>query len=372
MRIQAYRVGRARHNLRQALSKLRGLGADLVENRGDRVALDPASCRIDVIAFEKPAHSGDVADLQQTLDLYRGDLLEGYSSNEAEFQDWLQLERDRLRKIEWNLWRELGTIAVQRTTVFAPRVVRRDIPMKAVVPLFALLLSIASTGQTASLTTIDLHNRPAAEIIPIIEPLLEPGDAISGAGFKIFLRASPATLAEVRAVIDSLDTAAKTLLISVFQGSDRELRNLAASGSIRIENGSISGEVAAGESRQQTTSEPVHRLRITEGKAGYIETGARIPLFSASGTSAYADATSGFYVLPRVHGDNVSLKSARFATRRAAPLAGLSRRCRPTPRSAAGSVNGCPSAASPSVSNNRAATVSIIVRRRDDNSTASG
>jgi adenylate cyclase len=90
---------RARHNLRQALSKIRALCPGLIETRGDRVALNPGNCSIDLVTFEELAHADQVADLQSALDSYRGDLLEGYSSSEPEFQDWLQVERGRLRKL---------------------------------------------------------------------------------------------------------------------------------------------------------------------------------------------------------------------------------------------------------------------------------
>ena len=89
---------RARHNLRQALSKLRTLCPDLVDTPGDGILLNPDACRIDVQVFEELARSDDPADLQQALELYRGDLLEGYSTREPGYQDWLELVRNRLRK----------------------------------------------------------------------------------------------------------------------------------------------------------------------------------------------------------------------------------------------------------------------------------
>jgi TolB-like protein/DNA-binding SARP family transcriptional activator len=90
---------RARHNLRQTLSKIRSLCHDLIETRGDQVAVNSDNCSIDLVAFEDLAHAEEIADLQSALDLYRGDLLEGYSSSEPVFQDWLQAERLRLRKL---------------------------------------------------------------------------------------------------------------------------------------------------------------------------------------------------------------------------------------------------------------------------------
>lgn len=184
--------------------------------------------------------------------------------------------------------------------------------MKYLVTLLVLAWLLVPVSGADSISTIQLRNRPAAEVIPIIEPLLEPGDTISGHGFKIFLRASPQTVSEIRDVIDGLDTAAKTLMISVFQGRKRDLEKLAFSGSIRIENGSVSGDVAAQGSRRRDTSGPVHRLRVLEGNAGYIETGTRIPFFWGDGSGGYANATSGFYVLPRVHGDRVTLEISPF------------------------------------------------------------
>ena len=184
--------------------------------------------------------------------------------------------------------------------------------MKFPVALLVLAWLLTAAAGADSINTIQLRNRPAAEVIPIVEPLLGPGDAISGHGFKIFLRASPQTLAEVRGVIDSLDVAAKSLLISVFQGRKEDLERLAFSGVIRIENGSLGGDVAAQASRQNSESGPVHRLRVTEGTRAYIEAGAQMPFYSGAGSRDYASATSGFYVLPRIHGDRVTLEISPF------------------------------------------------------------
>ncbi len=89
---------RARHNLRQALSKLRLLCPDLIATPGDAVALSHGTCAVDLVDFEAGAQAEDVDRLQQALALYRGDLLEGYTTREAEYQDWLEMARARLRK----------------------------------------------------------------------------------------------------------------------------------------------------------------------------------------------------------------------------------------------------------------------------------
>ena len=178
--------------------------------------------------------------------------------------------------------------------------IRRYLPILLAL-LYATLLS------AESITTLQLRNRPASEVVPVIEPLLEPGDKISGQGFKIFLRASPQTVAEVRELIASLDVAAKTLMISVFQGRRSDLEKHEISGSIRIDNSGVSGSLAAGETQRSESSGPVHRLRITEGTSGFISTGTSSLFYTTQ-----VDAASGFYVLPRLNGERVTLLISPF------------------------------------------------------------
>ena len=104
--------------------------------------------------------------------------------------------------------------------------------MKALVAVLLALCLAALTVQAESIATIELQNRPADEIIPLVKPMLGPGDAITGQGFQLFLRAPPDTQAQVKQMIGALDVAPKMLLISVFQGSDRDLRALRVEGGI--------------------------------------------------------------------------------------------------------------------------------------------
>ncbi len=219
--------------------------------------------------------------------------------------------------------------------------------MKRLLSIFCLLL-LVPTVQADSLSVIQLQHRPAEEIIPIVEPMLGADEAISGQGFQLFLQASPQTLTRVKAMIEVLDVAAKVLQVSVFQGRERDLGELGVNARIRIEGADASVEVgsdgdndaggsvtystgrgsasADGISTQQSLREhPIHQVRVTEGTEAYIETGERIPYFYGAawrgrrgfaGSVEYKDAVTGFYVVPRIRGDNVVLeinpyKSAR-------------------------------------------------------------
>ena len=51
--------------------------------------------------------------------------------------------------------------------------------MKLIFKVFGLVLLLASTAQADSITTIQLKNRPAIEIIPVVKPMLGADDAIT-------------------------------------------------------------------------------------------------------------------------------------------------------------------------------------------------
>jgi hypothetical protein len=192
----------------------------------------------------------------------------------------------------------------------------------------------------ASIEIIDLRNRPAEEILPIVKPMLDSDGAISGSGFQLIIRTSPGNLAQIQKIIRQLDTAPRQLMISVFQGSQRELdeasRNIrihyqdkhihADAGQpgkpsgARIQAGSGGLNVGASIHRTQSynSDAPIQQLRILEGTAGFIETGQSIPYFSGrvyshrghaiveAGTD-YKDLHTGFYVQPRLHDKQVIL-----------------------------------------------------------------
>jgi len=87
----------ARNALRQALHVLRrALGTSAVTSHGDEeVGLDFEQVWCDVAAFERAIADGQLRD---AIELYRGDLLEGFFISDApEFERWLETERDRLR-----------------------------------------------------------------------------------------------------------------------------------------------------------------------------------------------------------------------------------------------------------------------------------
>jgi DNA-binding SARP family transcriptional activator len=90
----------ARTSLRQALTAVRrGLpeADSVISADTDCVALAPSALEVDALVFEQAVGLGTVEALQSGLQLYRGDLLDGFSADAPAFEQWLVAERERLR-----------------------------------------------------------------------------------------------------------------------------------------------------------------------------------------------------------------------------------------------------------------------------------
>jgi len=101
----------ARRALNQTVHMLRrSLGADVLVSRGaDELATSPGALWCDAAAFKQALARGNRSG---ALDLYRGDLLPGFFIGAGpEFEQWLDSERDRLRRRAAQAARELAESA---------------------------------------------------------------------------------------------------------------------------------------------------------------------------------------------------------------------------------------------------------------------
>jgi DNA-binding SARP family transcriptional activator/pimeloyl-ACP methyl ester carboxylesterase len=93
----------ARMSLRQAVAAVRkamhasGGGRFLTD--GDNIALHLDGLDFDVARFEALAAGSAPEELEQALLAYRGELLDGFGLKEEPFEEWLRVERERLRAI---------------------------------------------------------------------------------------------------------------------------------------------------------------------------------------------------------------------------------------------------------------------------------
>jgi type II secretory pathway component GspD/PulD (secretin) len=204
-------------------------------------------------------------------------------------------------------------------------------------PWIALVASFAMAAWAQSLEVIQLKHRSAQEVIPVLQPLLEPGAAISGQDYTLFVRTSPSNLAQVRAALETIDRAPRQLYVSVRQGtgSEQERKAASASGTLNTNNGSVSvneppGQrsgvtVRATEDSSRTTDGRVSSVLVSEGMSAFVSTGSSVPIVTAAvgvdlrrphrpwvvGGTEYRDLNSGFMVTPRINGERVILDVAQ-------------------------------------------------------------
>lgn len=102
----------ARASLRQALWVLRKAFVDagvtpplLIE--GDRVALDVELIEVDVLLLEALVTSASFESLTRAVSLCRGELLEGFDVHDADVEDYLRQERERVHQLVVKAFRGL-------------------------------------------------------------------------------------------------------------------------------------------------------------------------------------------------------------------------------------------------------------------------
>ena len=212
--------------------------------------------------------------------------------------------------------------------------------------LFVALFMGSASAEEMTLKVFPLQHRIAAEMIPILRPMLDAGGAISGSGYKLIVRSTPKNLDEIQSMLDQLDTAPTSLLITVRQGVRDEGATQGGSVAGEIHSGdgrlSVSGggrdhkpgasasvEGANGQARvkvyqteRKDGGEIVQRLRTTAGQWATIHTGQSIPYgqrtvtpYGTQDTIEYKNVLTGFQVQPRVSGDEVTLTVRPFRNR---------------------------------------------------------
>lgn len=223
--------------------------------------------------------------------------------------------------------------------------------------LLLLVLSAAAQAADTELRTYALHNRSAQELIPVLRPMLDPRGAISGTGYTLIVRSTPDNLEEIGQLVEELDVAPTSLVISVRQGISRDELEQGGELSGRIQGGGASvgvgseggagdgadvelndgashGRVRVYRTERGSDEEVNQRVQVLEGQWARIQVGQQIPLPQRSVTQSpggisvqesieYKDVSSGFEVRPRVNDDRVTVDIRPYRNRPAATGGGV-------------------------------------------------
>jgi hypothetical protein len=170
----------------------------------------------------------------------------------------------------------------------------------------ALACVAAAAVAQQALEIIPLRNRTADQVLPVLQPLVEPGGTLSGTRNQLFLRASPGNAAEIKRVLDAIDRPSRRLEILVRHGDaqERARRELGASGSIGSRGTRI--DVTAEDSRRAIAERVDQRVQVLEGGRAFIFAGQSRPVH-VPGATVIHEVGTGFEVVPRLSGERVLL-----------------------------------------------------------------
>lgn len=204
-----------------------------------------------------------------------------------------------------------------------------------------LALALPALAQQ-QVVILPLSHRTVEDVLPVLEPLLEPGGALSGMSGQLIIRTSPGNLEDLKKVLAAIDRPARQLLIRVSQTRQTDSRagNFGVSGSVKIgdnvrvatpgvgksagpgvsvrEGGS--GLTAYGDdTRRSSQGRADQFVRVMDGAQAFIEVGRSLAVpfrsvrLRADGVRVtegvvYRDVGQGFYAVPRLAGRNVTVE----------------------------------------------------------------
>lgn len=220
--------------------------------------------------------------------------------------------------------------------------------MRRLFILFALLLSALVSAQQ-QMEIIPLRHQTVEQVLPVLQPLLEPGASLSGMSGQLIIRASQRNLEELRQVLSAIDRPARRLMIHVSQNRELDRRQQAIEvsgnvalgdnarltepgrrmpGSTRVEirHGSSSITTQAVDSQRSGDSRTTQSVQVIDGGQAFIQVGRSLPLplrqivrtpggAVMTESIVYQDLGQGFHASPRLVGERVTLEiSPRFDT----------------------------------------------------------
>jgi type II secretory pathway component GspD/PulD (secretin) len=202
-----------------------------------------------------------------------------------------------------------------------------------------------------TLEIISLKYRMVDDVVEILRPMVVPGGTVTGMNNQLIIKTTPENLVEIKTILESLDHSPRRLMISVKQDVGGQIQSREQSVSGRYSTGDVT--VGAGDKRRSrdglvisghdsdgneiryrtqdstlnANDKSTYTVQATEGYPAYISTGQSVPVQNRTGYVApdggiiisdsveYVDADSGFYVMPRLSGNQVTLLIAPKLTR---------------------------------------------------------
>lgn len=190
--------------------------------------------------------------------------------------------------------------------------------LKRFVLLWVGLAFTAAGMAQERVEVITLRYRSAAEVIPLIQPLVGAEGAVTGMQNRLIVRTTAERLAQIRAVLEGIDSAPRRLFITVRMGGRDAGQDTGAAVSGSIGPGGRLDARVWSEARDGVR-EDEQRIQVLEGGRAFIRTGTSQPYRSrivtrdawgrtvVQETTEFRDVDTGFEVVPRLFGERVVL-----------------------------------------------------------------
>jgi Bacterial type II/III secretion system short domain/Bacterial type II and III secretion system protein len=196
--------------------------------------------------------------------------------------------------------------------------------------LFALWLvfSLSAHAQT-ELRIFTLQHHFAQDLYSVVSPLVGADGTVTGMNNQLIVRATPAQLAEIEAVIATFDKPRVNRKITVQSNRSNHstYNNTEASGNVNIGNvtigtdGSLNNNARIDVTRQQNqhTQNSQQFIQVVDGEPAFIQVGKLVP-FSQDWvlmtkrykqtirTTDWVEVSTGFAVRPRTIGNQVEIE----------------------------------------------------------------
>lgn len=194
--------------------------------------------------------------------------------------------------------------------------------------LFAALLVFWALAVSAQqLEVIELRSKTVDQVLPTLLPLVEPGGTLTGMNNQLFLKASARNRADIKRALAALDTPSRRLIIRISQNRQAEdsARGAEASGQVVLGSTRRSNvEARVWDTKSVRGESAAQMVQTVEGGQAYIQIGRALPIpmrqvvvgpggAIVNETVVYRDVGRGFYAVPRVNGQRVTLEISQHA-----------------------------------------------------------
>lgn len=191
--------------------------------------------------------------------------------------------------------------------------------MARILIFLAFLLGAPAWAQ--QMEVIQLKSKTVDEVLPVLLPLVEPNGTLTGMNNQLFLKASPRNRADIKKVLAAIDAPTRRLIIRVSQNRQAESNERGSEAGGQVVLGSTrrsNVEARVWDTKSVRGESAAQMVQTVEGGQAFIQVGRSLPVpmrqvvIGPGGavineTVVYQDVGRGFYAVPRLNGERVTL-----------------------------------------------------------------